>query len=536
MCCQHPNGRYVLNESERDGDRFAELVNNLDGIVWEADAETWRFLFVSAQAERILGYPCERWYDDPSFWPDRIHPEDRTWALEYCSATTARLEPHSFEYRMIAADGRVVWLHDLVTVTAVDGRPKRLRGVMVDITARKEAERAFRESEQERRHLEAQILHAQKLESLGVMAGGLAHDFNNLLTAVLGNAGLALMHLPAESIVAPMLREIEQAARRAAELTQQMLAYSGRGRFFVETIRLDAVVREMTMLLGSVISKKAAIDLRLDATTISADATQVRQIVMNLITNASDALGDRSGTIVIRTSVEALDEAALRSPFLGVDTGPGHYVVLEVQDSGCGMSAETVSRIFDPFFTTKFAGRGLGLAAVLGIVRGHRGTIQVSSEPGRGTRFRVLFPAATMGAVDTGDHVFAPSSGRVTGTVLIVDDEPAVRRLGQLVLESVGFRVITADDGRAGLDAFLRHADELTAAVVDLTMPHMDGPELAGHIQATAPGLPVLLMSGYSEHEVTARLSGRDVSDFIQKPFSPREFIARVLGALGPAR
>ncbi len=633
--------------------RFADLVNSLDGIVWEADAETWQFLFISAQAERILGYPLARWYDDPQFWPSHIHPDDRTWALDYCTSTTARLQPHSFEYRMIAADGRIVWLHDLVTVTAVDGRARTLRGVMVDVTERKQVERALAESEerlravvanastvaiqwydaegrvllwnegserlfgftseqaigrtldeliytpeqavayrhtldtvgatgvsagpaefpfrhrsgesgtclstvfripgdahghwfvcldvdvtahkkaeQARRELEAQILHAQKLESLGVLAGGIAHDFNNLLTAVMGNAGAALMQLPADSPVVPMIEEIEHAARRATDLTRQMLAYSGRGRFLIQPVHLEEVVREMTMLLGSVISKKARIDLRLDAATISGDATQVRQIVMNLITNASDALASGQGDIAVRTGVRDLGPDDLRSPYLPVELPAGPYAFLEVRDTGCGMCDETLLRIFDPFFTTKFTGRGLGLATVLGIVRSHQGTLQVTSRVGEGTTFRLFFPAIDTHHESQTDVMPVTPATQVTGTILFVDDEPAVRRLGQLTLQSIGFRVLPAEDGRQGLELFRAHASEITAAVVDLTMPRMDGLELLAHLRAAAPDLPVLLMSGYSENEVSARLAGQEASGFVQKPFPPREFLSTVLAAV----
>ena len=508
----------ALQASEK---RYASLVNNLSSIVWEADAQTFQFRFVSPQAERILGIPVSEWLSEPNFWREHVHPEDRERIVAYCRDCTRRGVDHEFEYRMIAADGRSVWLHDVVSVESVEGAAATLRGVMVDISDRKRAE-------EERRQLEAQIQHAQKLESLGVLAGGIAHDFNNLLTSVLGYTGLALMQLPDESIAVPLLHEIEKAAQRAADLTQQMLAYSGRGAFVIKTLRLDLLVQEMTKLLGTVISKKAALNLNLEPASIEGDATQVRQVVMNLITNASDALEEKSGIISVRTGAREADAAYLRSPYLPEPLPAGVYAYVEVEDSGCGMSRETLDRIFDPFFTTKFTGRGLGLAAVLGIIKGHRGTIKVDSTPGRGTVFQVLFPYH--GSVPGVGQTAAPEgpSTEGHGTILVVEDEPTIRSFTRRVLESSGFRVREAADGREGLDLYGRHRTEIIAVLLDLTMPHMDGIEVLAELRRFAPDLPVLVMSGYSELEVASRFAGMDASGFIQKPFHPRDLIARL--------
>jgi len=274
----------------------------------------------------------------------------------------------------------------------------------------------------------------QKLESLGVLAGGIAHDFNNLLVGMLGHAGLALLETPPESPLRDRIQQIETCAVRAADLTNQMLAYSGKGRFLVQPTNLTDVVREMANLLRTAISKSARLDLRLAArlASISGDATQLRQVVMNPITNASDAIGERSGVITIETGMMQATRADLASAYAAA-VDPGEYVYLEVRDTGCGMDTETQQRIFDPFFTTKFSGRGLGLAAVVGIVRGHTGAVTIQSAPRKGTTFRVLFPACAAEAVPL-SRPSSPARARRQARVLIVDDEPAVRAIARETL------------------------------------------------------------------------------------------------------
>ena len=511
----------ILRASEK---RYASLVDNLDGIVWEIDAESLQFRFVSRQAERILGYPVSRWLADSDFWSSHIHEADRDWAVEYCLECKRRGVDHDFEYRMIAADGREVWIHDLVTVEVVDGQAVTLRGVMVDITARKRAE-------EERRQLELRILQAQKLESLGVLAGGIAHDFNNLLTSMMGYASLAQMQLPPDSGIRPMLEEIEKAALRAAELTQQMLAYSGKGKFVIQVMDLESVVREMAKLLQTVISKKAALRLDLGAARIEGDATQLRQIVMNLITNASDSLGAAGGAVVVRTGTRHADAEMLRSPYFHEVLPEGTYAFVEVEDGGSGMDAETLARIFDPFFTTKFTGRGLGLAAVLGIVRGHRGTIHVSSTVGIGTQFQVLIPAYSGRPSEARPSPTKPWRGR--GTILLVEDESLIRLFTRRVLEGAGFEVMPAYDGQEGLELYERHRGQIVAVVLDWTTPRLEGTQVVRELRARRVDVPILVMSGYSEHEVATHLDCANASAFLQKPFQPSELIGCVRKILG---
>lgn len=378
--------------------------------------------------------------------------------------------------------------------------------------------------------LEARMLHAQKLESLGVLAGGIAHDFNNLLVGILGNVGLALRDMPADMPVAPLLRDVQRAAGRAAELTAQMLAYAGKGHITVQAVNLNAVVAEIAGLLAAVVSKKAALrtDFAAGLPDVAGDVTQIRQVVMNLITNASDALGERSGTITVRTWTAMADRAQLASCYVDEGLTEGRYVCLSVADDGVGMDAETRARIFDPFFTTKFAGRGLGLAAVLGILRGHRGAIRVDTEPGRGTCFTVLLPCAdgvraSASVVESGVTA-RPGDG---GMVLIADDEPAVLAVARRVLERAGYRVCTASDGRAAIEVFAAHAAEISAVLIDMTMPQLRGDEVIVELRRLRPDVRVVLSSGFIEPLATRSL---ERVNFLQKPWTPEALLAAVDG------
>ena len=390
-----------------------------------------------------------------------------------------------------------------------------------DITERKRAE-------EERAKLESQILQAQKLESLGVLAGGIAHDFNNLLTAVLGYADLTEAELPPSSPLRDNVHQIAQTARRGAELTKQMLAYSGRGKFSIQRVCISHVVEEMTHLLKVSISKKCLLQCHFapNLPDIEADTAQMRQVVMNLIINASEAIGDNNGAITITTGTVNCDRGYLAEAYLDENLPLGPYVYLEVADTGCGMNTETRAKIFDPFFTTKFTGRGLGLAAVLGIVRGHRGAIKVYSEPGKGTSFKVLFPACEAHKTTpvAAEHPLRPNwQGR--GTVLVVDDEDMVRALAQKMLMATGLNVITASNGREALEVFQENADKIDLVLLDMTMPQMGGEETFQELRRCRPDARVILSSGYSETDVTARFSGKGLAGFIQKPYVSEELI-----------
>jgi CheY-like chemotaxis protein len=331
-----------------------------------------------------------------------------------------------------------------------------------------------------------------------------------------------------------------------------MLAYSGKGTFMVQPIHLSKLAEEMARLLEASISKKAVLryDFAPDLPLIQGDTTQLQQVIMNLITNASDALGDEVGAITLRTSVMDADRAYLSATYLDDELPEGWYVILEVSDTGCGMAPETQARIFDPFFSTKFAGRGLGLAAVLGIIRSHRGAIRVYSEPGRGSSFKVLLPAARGSATNararlprarlSGHAAFGPDADEIllwhgSGVVLVADDEEDVRAVAQDTLEQHGFTIVTAKNGKEAVEAFRSHANELVAVLLDLTMPMMNGEEAFEKFRGIRVGVPVILSSGYTEQGATAHFAGEKPTAFVQKPYSPETLLRALRGVLEKA-
>jgi signal transduction histidine kinase/CheY-like chemotaxis protein len=396
--------------------------------------------------------------------------------------------------------------------------------------ARLTREKADREAAEEaRRAIEAKVLEVQKLESLGVLAGGIAHDFNNLLVAIMGNAGLALLDLPDDSPARSSIADVEVAGRRAGELARQMLAYSGRSRGKFEPVDLGELVNELLALLQVPIGK--GVDLRIHLPSsplvVDGDAAQLRQVVMNLVINAADAV-ERAGTVTIRTQLLHATGEYLADvhPEAGLDPGP--FASLEVADTGIGMEPTTRDRIFDPFFTTKDTGRGLGLAAVRGIVNSHGGAIRVYSELGRGTTFRILLPISASIPIPVPE---ADADWHGDGRALVVDDDPGVRRVASRMLGSFGLSVRAVVSGQEALDALAEQSDAFDVVLLDLTMPTMDGPETFERIRQLRPSLPVVMMSGYHEDELRPDLDAR-ISGFIQKPFTPGELARRVRTAL----
>ncbi len=386
----------------------------------------------------------------------------------------------------------------------------------------------------ERLRLQEAMLHTQKLESLGVLAGGIAHDFNNLLAVVLGNTELALEMLPPDSPSRDFLKQVEISSHRGAELCKQMLAYSGKGRFVVQPLDMNAILEEMTDLLSISVLKGAVLrfDLAKNLPAVMADATQVRQIVMNLVINASDAIGANNGTIHVRSGTAQItrEELANSNPVFNAEEGL--YVYLEVEDTGHGMDEQTRTRIFDPFFTTKFDGRGLGLAAVLGIVRGHRGLLRVESEKGKGSSFRVYFPCVPTRAEVPPTRSGKEDEWRGEGTILVVDDDHSVRTVVAQMVTQLGFQVLTADDGVEGLKVYRKNQKEISLVLLDMTMPRMNAEEFMTEVRQFDPAACVLLMSGYTKDDVTARFIGKGLAGFVQKPFKSSDLRDKIRGAL----
>jgi signal transduction histidine kinase/CheY-like chemotaxis protein len=408
----------------------------------------------------------------------------------------------------------------------------RFRATFLDVTQWKRAERG-------RLDLERQVQHAQKLESLGVLAGGIAHDFNNLLMVIVGNADLALQSTSLVASTQQFLGEIKSAAGRSAELSNQMLAYAGKGHFVVKPLDLNRLIEEMGHLLHASVSKKASmrVELAKDLPCMRADAVQIRQVVMNLITNASEALGEQEGAIVITTGLVDADQPLLSAGMGGEHLPEGRYVSLKVSDTGCGMNEETLTKLFDPFFSTKFAGRGLGLAATLGIIRSHKGTVYVRSRLGEGTTFELLFPccAEAPRLVHGSETSSEEESWRQdVGTVLVADDEDGVRSVVQAMLEREGFRVIAASDGREAVDVFGKHADGIGVVLLDMKMPRLSGEEAFQEIRRIRPDLRVILSSGYTQEDATSRFAGMGLAGFVQKPYERLDLIAKLREVLRP--
>ncbi len=471
--------------------------------------------FASDAIRQIYGLVPEAVRQDAQPIFDLIDPADAPHVAASIRESARTLAPLQCEYRIRLPDGEERWIHGNALPQREPDGATLWHGFITDITQRRRADEALEA-------LERRVQETQKLESLGVLAGGIAHDFNNLLTGILGNATLAGMDLPPGAPAHEPLETIRRSSHRAADLCRQMLAYSGRGRFVIRTLSLNALVEDTTQLLQLSIGKHAVLQFRLgsDLPPIAADATQLRQVIMNLVINASEAIGERGGVIGLGTGLMKVDRDYLVGTVLAPEIPQGDYVYLEVSDNGCGMDAATRARIFDPFFTTKFTGRGLGLAAVLGIVRGHKGALKLYSEPGQGTTFKVLFPRAA-GAIESDGA--AGQTGPVWrgwGTVLVVDDEETVRTTATQLLQRLGFDVVAAGDGQEGVDLFAREPDRFRAVLMDLTMPRLDGRKAFAEMRRIRPGVRVVLMSGFNEEETVAHFLGKGLAGFVQKPFN----------------
>ena len=389
-----------------------------------------------------------------------------------------------------------------------------------DITERKEFDRQFQQT--------------ARLESLGILAGGIAHDFNNLLAGILGNAGLALSDAPPGSSYHSALKDVIHASQRAADLTRQMLAYAGKGRASVLPLDLSELVREISKLVQSSIPKVVTLrlDLAEDLPMVEADAGQMQQVVMNLVINGAEAVPEgKKGSVRVTTRLEELSTDYLHQNFPAAELESGKYIVLEVIDDGSGMDEATRERIFDPFFTTKFTGRGLGLAAVQGIIRGHRSGIRVSSSPGKGSVFQIVMPALlSVPRPQNQKPKFKDLRG--SGLVLVIDDEEIVLQTTRTILERYGYKVLTASNGERGLDEVRAHKNELALVILDLTMPVMGGEETLKHIKTEAPNLRVVLSSGYDASQAIGRFGQIPFAGFIHKPSTINDFLEVVKTAL----
>jgi signal transduction histidine kinase/CheY-like chemotaxis protein len=476
----------------------------------------WRCAYGNAALAAVLGRPVESLAGSTAgelFADSQGTPFETAcrFAMEEGVRTTAEawLEPPGrwFEVTAWPIEGGIGVM--LADITARKAHDEALQQEAADDARRQaiEAERA--------RRLNA-LRETQKRESLGVLAGGIAHEFNNLLVAILGNASIALADLEPAHHARGAIEDVERAAQRAAELTRQLLAYAGRGHFVTEKLDLAAQVQEMTTTLREALAPSATLRLEFarDLPAIEGDAQQIRQVVLHLLANASDAVAERGGVITVRMESRRIEGGLAGAPALA----DGTYVCLEVSDTGHGMDASTQQRVFEPFFTTKFTGRGLGLAAAKGIVEGHGGTITVQSSPDEGATFTVYLPALAEQAPAAGPPLVMRRTPPGT-VVLVVDDEPLVRRAARTMLERQGVEVLEASDGEQALSVYAQHKDRVRAVLLDLAMPRMDGQETLRRLRASPSSVPVLLMSGYDEENVTGGELGRGAAGFLQKPF-----------------
>ena len=518
--------REIIAQTLQEREQFIRAVlETTPDYVTVYDLDEKRFIYMNKIPTKLADPALTQAYEfTESVLRSLVHPEDRETLRKHWRRLlkTKAGEVLEIEYRLVNdQQGAEIWMQsrDIVFKRQPSGRVQQCLSIIHDITHRKLADA-------ERAHLEAQMQQAQKLESLGILAGGIAHDFNNILLAILGNADLALTETSNFAPTRGYLEEIERASRRAAELCRQMLAYSGKGKFVISRFQLNEVIREMEQMLRISISKKIQFRLHLDTALadIEGDITQIRQVVMNLIINASDAIGKQTGAIDVHTGVVYCDRDYLTEVFLDEGLPAGDYVYLDVTDTGCGMDQETLAKIFDPFFSTKFTGRGLGLAAVIGIVRGHRGALKVYSEMGKGSTFKILLPAALSASpekTEPPERKAVPKKG--SGLILVVDDEVSIRKLAQRMLKRLGYEILTAEDGEKAVEVYVAHQSRIDCVLLDLTMPNMDGAETYEALYRLNPEVRCVLSSGYNQQAVTQNLVGLGFCGFVQKPYTLQE-------------
>jgi PAS domain S-box-containing protein len=516
----------VVKELQDREERYRVVTETAtDGIVSIDGSST--ILFANNTAARLFGYTREELigHDLTMLMPEYLRAVHKASIQRYVETGARHITWSAVALPGLHKNGSELSLELSFGEYRQDGRPI-FTGIIRDVS--------------ERKRVEAQLQHTQKLESLGVLAGGVAHDFNNLLTGILGNASLGFDATSAGSPLRPMLRNIIDASERAAHLTRQLLAYTGKGRFILEPIDVSTLVSEISTLIQTSIPKNVhlRLDLKDSLPLINGDIGQMQQVVMNLVINGAEAIaGGSAGTVVVTTSVQDVDELYIQTTLSPGELGPGRYVSLEVHDTGGGMDEQTISRIFDPFFTTKFTGRGLGLSAVMGIVRSHGGALKVYSTPGQGSTFKVLLPATD--AAPASEAARAPTATAAqpgSGVVLVVDDEEIVRRTARATLERTGYTVVLAETGEGALDIFSQRAGEIVLVLLDLTMPGIGGEETFRRIKTMRPDAKVVLSSGYNEVEAVQRFIGKGLAGFIQKPYTAARLLETVNGTLKALR
>ena len=484
---------------------------------WTDEVQTGRLLW-SPELRRIFGFSPQPFAGTEETFLELIHPDDRRTVDETFDRCKRDQIPFEMEVRYFGLSEETRWMLIRGRGYVDDGgRTARLVGIGIDITVQKQNEEKLR--------------HTQRLESLGVLAGGIAHDFNNLLLVIMGNANLASRLLPHHHPASVPLEEVELAGRKASNLTRQMLAYSGRGHVEMARLQVSKVIREIERLVRSIIPKN--VELRIAATDelpfIAADAGQMQQVIMNLVINAAEAIPeDRQGTVWVRTYTQCITKGVTINGAGEEPIPAGNYITIEVEDDGIGMNETTRARIFEPFFTTKFLGRGLGLAAVLGIIRAHKGRLRLDSTPGQGSRFQVLLSAESAANQLIERETSSTSDLRGEGLILVVDDETSVRLLAGQILEMYGYSVLLAEDGYMAVEVLRRCSKRPVLALLDISMPGLTVQQTVEQLRFVQPDLPILLSSGFDESNVLRKLHNGQLFGFIQKPYTPSELAGKV--------
>lgn len=453
-----------------------------------------------------------------------IHAEDREKVRQIVTESKDPETTISIEYRIVRPkDGEIRHVQGENRITRNNhGVPMTMLGTLLDVTEKRMAEK-------KRRKMEKRLMEVHRLESLADMAGGIAHDFNNLLSGIIGNVGLAMVDVPLNSPAFDCMKDVEHSAHLASELSQQMLAYSGKGHFIFRPVNLSEMVRNSNKLLLSSIQHQIKLEyhLKKNLPKIKVDETQFRQLMVSLCINASEAIGEIDGHIVVSTGIEFLDEQSIKKIIQGENLKPGEYVYFEIQDNGIGMSPDLVGKIFDPFFSTKFTGRGLGLAAVWGIVMGHKGGIYLETSSDCGTTFRVYFPSY----VPSEETVERSTSEGLAmqNKIVVIDDEPIVLKMAKKALERAEYEVETFESGYDALDYFRENSKDVLLILLDLSMPGISGDEILTHLKEVNPDVRVIMSSGYSINNIAEKYSGNTgPAEFLQKPYSPQELIDKI--------
>jgi PAS domain S-box-containing protein len=505
-----------LRQSE---DRFRHLAENARDMVYRFSIPDESFEYISPASTEILGYSPQEIIDSPLILKEAFTPEYKEYFQEHWDLLLKGQILPTYEYQIVhGKTGQIKWINQRNTLTLNDkGQPVFFEAIVTDITDSK-----LRDKILERE---------QRIESLGVLSGGIAHSFNNILMGILGYAEVSKMELSEESQIRKYLDNIISSSMKARDLVTQLSTFSGGNHNHYENINVNSLIEEMTFLIKTHINGKGVVNFNLarNIPEIKADITQVRQILINLIINASEALEDNHGLITISTGVMEVHNEYLQSVFINKDVAMGYYTFIEISDTGCGMNQETQARMFDPFFSTKFPGRGLGLAATLGMIRENRGAIKVYSESGKGTTMKVLFPCIDYFSdkqreKEKKEPLFQ-GNGR---SVLVVDDEETIRHLIRKTLEREGFRVLTAEDGRRGMEIFKENMNDIFLVILDKNIPYLSGEEVFRDIRIIKPNTKVLLSSGYNEEEATKNFTGKGLAGFIQKPYLPSHLLEKV--------